>query len=306
MKKTKIIIPALGILLLSTAASVTGTVAWFAANSKVSVTGMQVKTRVSNNLLIDDFDQGNWATNDSSFSGSVTQTITSGNVIVPISTVDGINYYAVDPTNVKGDGDAKAEQYISVTKADDGSDDDDIKKYYPDAEKLYLDYHYVLKAENTSTSAQKIVVKKLDLLYSGANPQTAVKAFRVAFLVKEFTTAAVNGTKTRPGLPDAATKIYTPSGAVNFTAGEAVDSATTTGTVTYAAGATDSEIASVAAATTKYFEVTTRLWLEGEDKSCTVDTFKGLTSGNWAFNMDLYMQTDTVGGVYAINVGNAA
>ena len=45
MKKTKIIIPALGLLLLSTAASVTGTVAWFAANATVSATGMQVTAK---------------------------------------------------------------------------------------------------------------------------------------------------------------------------------------------------------------------------------------------------------------------
>ena len=45
MKKTKIIIPALGLLLLSTAASVTGTVAWFAANATVTATGMTVSAK---------------------------------------------------------------------------------------------------------------------------------------------------------------------------------------------------------------------------------------------------------------------
>ncbi len=38
MKKSKVIIPALGILVLSTAASVTGTVAWFTANTKYNTT----------------------------------------------------------------------------------------------------------------------------------------------------------------------------------------------------------------------------------------------------------------------------
>ena len=45
MKKTKVIIPALGLLLLSTAASVTGTVAWFAANATVTATGMSVTAK---------------------------------------------------------------------------------------------------------------------------------------------------------------------------------------------------------------------------------------------------------------------
>ena len=42
MKKTKVIIPALGVLLLSTAASVTGTVAWFSMNQTVTANNMSV------------------------------------------------------------------------------------------------------------------------------------------------------------------------------------------------------------------------------------------------------------------------
>ena len=52
MKKTKIIVPALGVLLLSTAASVTGTVAWFSMNNFVTATGMQVKAKAENGIVI--------------------------------------------------------------------------------------------------------------------------------------------------------------------------------------------------------------------------------------------------------------
>ena len=52
MKKTKLIIPAMGLLLLSTAASVTGTVAWFAANASVTATGMQVKAKTASTYLL--------------------------------------------------------------------------------------------------------------------------------------------------------------------------------------------------------------------------------------------------------------
>ena len=45
MKKTKLIIPAMGLLLLSTAASVTGTVAWFSMNAEVTATGMQITAK---------------------------------------------------------------------------------------------------------------------------------------------------------------------------------------------------------------------------------------------------------------------
>ena len=52
MKKTKVIIPAMGLLLLSTAASVTGTVAWFAANATVTATGMQLKAKTDSEYLV--------------------------------------------------------------------------------------------------------------------------------------------------------------------------------------------------------------------------------------------------------------
>lgn len=52
MKKTKLIIPAMGILLLSAAASATGTVAWFTVSKTVSATGMKVRAQAPGNLVI--------------------------------------------------------------------------------------------------------------------------------------------------------------------------------------------------------------------------------------------------------------
>ena len=52
MKKTKIVIPALGLLLLSTAASVTSTVAWFASNEVVTASSMSIEAKVGANLFI--------------------------------------------------------------------------------------------------------------------------------------------------------------------------------------------------------------------------------------------------------------
>ena len=52
MKKTKVIIPALGLLLLSTAASVTGTVAWFAAQNAVTAGGMAIMAKSDNTFLL--------------------------------------------------------------------------------------------------------------------------------------------------------------------------------------------------------------------------------------------------------------
>ena len=52
MKKSKILAPALAVLCLSVAASVTGTVAWFAANNVVTATGMTIKSNTPSSLVI--------------------------------------------------------------------------------------------------------------------------------------------------------------------------------------------------------------------------------------------------------------
>ena len=60
MKKTKIIIPALGMLLLSTAASVTGTVAWFSMNNFVNATNMNITAKAENGIVISNEAQSTW------------------------------------------------------------------------------------------------------------------------------------------------------------------------------------------------------------------------------------------------------
>lgn len=50
--KSKILVPALAVLALTTTASVTSTVAWFAANSTVSATGMQIKAKSDSKFLL--------------------------------------------------------------------------------------------------------------------------------------------------------------------------------------------------------------------------------------------------------------
>ena len=54
MKKSKIIIPALAMLVMSTAATVTGTVAWFTMNKTANAEGMVVSAKTSGSLIIKD------------------------------------------------------------------------------------------------------------------------------------------------------------------------------------------------------------------------------------------------------------
>ena len=52
MKKTKILVPAVAVLALGMAASVTGTVAWFSMNTTVQADGMRISAVTSKSLMI--------------------------------------------------------------------------------------------------------------------------------------------------------------------------------------------------------------------------------------------------------------
>lgn len=106
MKKAKIIIPALGMLLLSTAASITGTVAWFSMNTTVSATGMQVKAQADQvylQIINEDGLFSDTAAQNTAAAKTATKTIAATNVVkanntTSVTTFDGTS--AVWVTNV--------------------------------------------------------------------------------------------------------------------------------------------------------------------------------------------------------------
>ncbi len=95
MKKTKVIIPALGMLLLSTAASVTGTVAWFTANKTVTASGMQIKAKAEDGIVI----------NNDIFGDVWTKETTAAHTgsdleLNPTSTADAVTWYHATSDNM--------------------------------------------------------------------------------------------------------------------------------------------------------------------------------------------------------------
>lgn len=100
MKKTKILAPALGILALSMAASVTGTVAWFSSNATVTAEGMQIKATTATNLFI----------RNSALSGGVFTTDPEPatmytNPIKEIEDIEDNGVVVLDPTSTNYAGD---------------------------------------------------------------------------------------------------------------------------------------------------------------------------------------------------------
>jgi len=147
MKKTKIIIPALGILLLSTAASVTGTVAWFSMNEKVSATGMQIKAKGEAGIAIGAYTANNaTAPVASAFSDTASGCNSSKADMIPTWTNDASNWYHAKSVNTNSAAASAADGYEKITT---------------NAESVYLYNKFQLKAtgQDTDVFVKNIVVE---------------------------------------------------------------------------------------------------------------------------------------------------
>ena len=149
MKKTKIIVPALGLLLLSTAASVTGTVAWFAANASVDATGMQITAKTDSEFLVIS------KSNTLGVLKTVELAAPTGQVL-PTNLVEGNWVTAAGTSTTDGTKDGNYTN-LSITESDNfGQAGDPAKNYY------VVDTIYVGLAEGSSVpSTKKLVCSKV-------------------------------------------------------------------------------------------------------------------------------------------------
>ena len=294
MKK---LIPALALLLVSAVMLATSSFAWFSMNTTVTVTGMEVKTRVSDNLFVakttiaatDPVAEGNFG----SFINDMTPAETT---LEPVSTIDGKAFFYTDSsTNVDGTGAPKANAFIAYAEGDafDGNYGLNAENSSADA-KGYVDYVMELKAVNGSDSTKDLKLTKLNLTYKGAD-DSAQKAFRVAVFMEKYDGSDYT-------MVDEATlttaDIFAYSGSAYFD-GKAVNSTSTTATApTLSTGITKT----VARNATEFYKVVVRVWLEGQDMTCNNDTFVSLTN-NWA--LDIAFELDTATNA-ATNIGRPA
>lgn len=263
------LLAAVAMVLVAAVALSSATYAWFAVNSKVTATGMNFTTQVSDNLFIaGDTLTSTAKLSDDKFGTALVQNVTG--LLEPVSTVDGSNYFYSSTANVKGDGDTKTENWIAYNAGDTS---DFNTNYSTTGAVGYIDYVYQLKAVNGTATPLSINLTKLELTYNGTDTQ---KAFRAAVFAEDITSGTVTGAPTN------LKTIYTVDGATNFTPGKAVKSVTTLDTVTY----NGSSVLSAAANTSTYYKIVIRLWLEGEDTTCNNTTFANLNSGKWALDCE--------------------
>ena len=169
MKKTKVIIPALGILLLSTAASVTGTVAWFSMNSSVTATSMSVKAIAEAGIAIAAYKNANTtAPAEGDFKNTAAANVPSKDKMLPTFTADGTSWYHAKSTAVDNAKAVSSEGYADVTGAED----------------IYLLNKFQLKATG---DAADVWVKGITLRAGGTNDfDHCVRVLVVAGTTKLF------------------------------------------------------------------------------------------------------------------------
>lgn len=297
MKKSKIVAPALAMIAFATAASITGTVAWFTANNSVNVSGMTFQTKVSDNIMI-----AAQKTESQFTSEDLTQTRFAR--LEPTSTVNGANFFWV--SKAKADGSAN-ENYKAYTE-EKVEEDSVVKNAAPDAGTSgkayydqafngafvsgtpgsstvvygYLDYAFYLKVNYTTTAATYLIMNKCELKYNNGALEGSDKAWRVAVMAADGGSDAAD-TQASTYAPAAGDKkaILSVDGADNQVSGQAASQtgapASSRAAVSYNTWG-ENHIDKSEAVQTKYYKVVVRLWLEGEDKSCTVDNYKLLTA----------------------------
>ncbi len=328
MKK---LLPAVGMLAISATMLGTSTYAWFTMNKTVEVTGMEVKTKVGDNLLI-------CTTNLDADYSSLTLSQTRKALLEPVSSINGATGSFFYTTDAKANGDAVSDVYIPydetgtlynsatapngyVVNADAKAGKNSYMQAFQTAYGNtvdtsadfgiaygYVDYVFYIKA-TSSAADQKIVMSQCDLSYKdGAlNSGTASdkigkvdgpdRAWRVAVFADNVTaqkpgtgivsTEYIGGTS----MATAANQkgLIALENAVNQTAGNAVVSTSSAaGTVLNEAAANGVVIGTLGAEAapneTAYYKVLVRLWLEGEDNTCTSETYAKLTE---AYKLDM-------------------
>ncbi|MBR0231235.1 MAG: hypothetical protein IJQ53_03310 [Clostridia bacterium] len=311
MKK---LIPATVMLLVAAILMSTASFAWFSMNNTVRVTGMEIKTKVSSNLMIAGDTLASTAKiNDEYFTGEDLVQVVKG-ILEPVSTQNAIDFFYTTDAKATGEKNKPVSseafiQYVSGAAASNAAYTDKFSEVYgvtatganamisgQDKAVPYVDYVFQLKATNTNQSGdQYINVTKLNLQYMGSGDTTT--AHRAAFFVKDITSTAPAGG------PEGSSATYAVTSSANF-GGNIVNGTGSYDTAVY--GGFANSLATVPANTTKYYKVVVRFWLEGQDTTCNNDTFMPLND-LWKLGIELKLEdTKTSNQTEITKIGSSA
>lgn len=320
---TKKLIPAVSMLTVSAMMLSTATYAWFTMNKEVTVTGMQMKTKVGSNLLV-------CADNvEASYTDDLSQVRQA--LLEPVSTINAYNenfFYTVNAAAdghwLGGTGSMKA--YSEATNTNTTATALG-KSYYDntfngtygitpaattqfDTAYGYVDYVFYLKATSDADDSA-INLTECNLIYDNTAIGSGDNAWRIAFFVQDITANGGDGTVSQD-LTSASANATTSKlvsildidrSSANWTADKAVTNTTgTLGDVSKAGTAVT--WGEIDAGDTAYYKVVARVWLEGEDKSCNSETYAALMDGTWELGLQFELNQGTAVGTIASATDN--
>jgi hypothetical protein len=330
----KKLLSAIAMLTVSAVTLSTATYAWFTMNKDVEVRGMQLKTKVSGNLLISETNASDDLYGQSLVQGRY-------GLLEPVSTTTALDdafWYTVD---AKADGSKlhtpSGTEYLFKNYTETGSgtsaalDATQSKKTKYDTEFNstynispsgsdfgtaygYMDYVFYLKATGDGTDTT-IVMDKCQLSYNGhaiAEPAYGSGSGTVgvdldrAWRVAVFATETERATQSAVPVADGNLKgnILALSDAAYHDSGKAVTAAD--GGLTAVTFNTGKVVIGTAANTeTKYYKVTVRIWLEGQDTTCTSQTYAALTDA-WKLDLSFKLDSSDTDAVNSISTGEAS
>lgn len=302
MKVNKKLLSAVGMLTVSATMLVTSTFAWFTMNKRAKVENLSLKATVSSNLLISS-DNSSDATYDKELKKNISA------LLAPSSTVNGTDYFytldaAADGHKAKGPDDEYPFLRYTETQTLDIIDTYAEKDKYDPVFNLnynistanpqeaseyktaygYVDYVMYLKATSTEEN-QKIVMNKCNLLYKGNVLED--KAWRAAVFVQE------TSAKTQPTSIGTLVSIIAPAGAKNHNVGLAADSMSSIGTIQKESREVIIDNA-ITSGNSKYYKVVVRVWMEGEDTTCTTEIY-GNKTDKYTLDLEYIIDKETNG-----------
>ena len=259
-KKSKIIAAAMALLSFSTAATISGTVAWFTAANVVSVSGMSIQAEAEQGIVISNEAKSEWKISATASHNGADKTF------VPTSTANATNWYHAysDDVNNGQSGVVRTE----ITAVDNittpsamGTADDGVYGFNDNGtwKRVYLLNSFYLQASGTAAvNGQDIYLQDLEAKVSDAAPaQELSKALRL--LVKNGSTVSVFS-------PVAgATATYSVNGATSVTP---VLASATAAPAQTAIVATNVNLPAYTAAGTNAVQLDVYIFFEGEDANC--------------------------------------
>ena len=287
MKKTKILIPALSILALGMAASVTGTVAWFTQNAIATATGISVQSRVPSALYING--QLLASTEGDSLTLDTVSHTATAQTLDPVHMAFESNVLSLQTpatwTTQPGQGSAGNAATYSVVGTITGGENAVTPTSSVNSYVKYVTESIVRKRSDSTDKYNllaDVTINNIDT--TNSDEATAYLTLRVGFMYSNddgtnwYWSSSVVENNVESGRPTQTT----PSGDV-ATAKSAVYVADFN--VTAAANAADAK----ACQDNKVVNVVPVIWLEGQDPACYAKNFQKIY--NWSIDISYHTAT---------------